>query len=62
MTDDTSITLTWRLSDITENYPELSLEQAELVLNRLDRNKGWLMQEGWHLIADIISDIREDNS
>jgi hypothetical protein len=61
MANETILTLKWCLSDITENYPELTPMQAKKVLDHLHTGKDWLVQEGWNLIADIVNDLLDEN-
>jgi hypothetical protein len=61
MANETIFILKWRLSDIIENYPELTPMQVQQVLNDLDTRKDWLIQEGWNLIGDIVDDMLIEN-
>jgi hypothetical protein len=61
MANEIIFILKWRLSDIIESYPHLTLMQAQQVLNDLDTRKDWLIQEGWNVIGDIVDDILGEN-
>ena len=59
MANKTIFRLEWNLSDILENYPELTLKQAQKVLDRLYSGRDGLIQEGWYVIADIVHTLEK---
>jgi hypothetical protein len=58
MANKTVFRLEWSLSDILKNYPELTISQAQQILDDLYNGKDTLIQEGWYVIADMINNIK----
>ncbi len=48
----------WNLSDILKNYPELTISQAQQILDDLYSGRDALIQEGWYVIADMVNNLK----
>ncbi len=57
--NEIKVQLEWSIIEVMENYPKLTMGEAEHVLEMFYQGRDVLIEQGWRIISSYIGSMRE---